>query len=362
MNKTDYNPKVFISYAQESISFGNKVLEFADRLRGEGIDANIDQYEESPAEGWPRWMENQIRESDFVLIICTNEYLKRMQGVNECGVGRGVKWESNIIYQYLYTSDSLNDKFIPVVLSQKDIEFIPTPLRSSTIYNISYKRQYDDLYWRLRKISTKGKPQLGKLRPLPEKERKSVYVTSMIDIDTWNKAKWRGAGYCMDISCTQPPYLLLLFNKRKEAAKIFNDWIKIVGKEDENEEIRIALIEGDIEGELPGYTIHIGTNLDQAIKRCEERGFNLEDTLIFNTSRLIRANPKDNFIQYNRFKSQYSYFKEYYLLPAVIDEKDNTIHMLEEYRILKKDIHYRNVADITENDEDAAVITPNKPW
>lgn len=35
------NPKVFISYSHESADFEEKVLEFSNRLRSEGIDASI---------------------------------------------------------------------------------------------------------------------------------------------------------------------------------------------------------------------------------------------------------------------------------------------------------------------------------
>lgn len=54
------SPKVFISYSHIDDNFERKMLSFADRLRVDGIDANIDLYEPAPKEGWPRWMENQI--------------------------------------------------------------------------------------------------------------------------------------------------------------------------------------------------------------------------------------------------------------------------------------------------------------
>ena len=41
------NPIVFISYSQDSLSFSDKVLDFSNRLRSEGIDAILDQYEEA---------------------------------------------------------------------------------------------------------------------------------------------------------------------------------------------------------------------------------------------------------------------------------------------------------------------------
>ena len=38
----------------------DRVLGFADRLRADGIDAEVDQYNTSPSEGWPLWCERQI--------------------------------------------------------------------------------------------------------------------------------------------------------------------------------------------------------------------------------------------------------------------------------------------------------------
>ena len=70
------NPKVFISYAHKNQAYEDKVLELANRLRSEGIDAMIDQYEEAPPEGWPRWMEHQIMESEFVLVYVKKHIIK----------------------------------------------------------------------------------------------------------------------------------------------------------------------------------------------------------------------------------------------------------------------------------------------
>ena len=49
--------KIFISYSHDSPEHADLVLELADRLVGDGIDCILDQYESSPAEGWPKWMD-----------------------------------------------------------------------------------------------------------------------------------------------------------------------------------------------------------------------------------------------------------------------------------------------------------------
>ena len=74
----DNNPKVFISYAHKNQAYEDKVLELENRLRSEGIDAMIAQYEEAPPEGWPRWMEHQIIESEFVLVLCEDTYNQKL--------------------------------------------------------------------------------------------------------------------------------------------------------------------------------------------------------------------------------------------------------------------------------------------
>ncbi len=50
-------PTVFISYSQDSEEHKKRVLDLSNRLRGDGVDCSIDQYEESPPEGWTRWVE-----------------------------------------------------------------------------------------------------------------------------------------------------------------------------------------------------------------------------------------------------------------------------------------------------------------
>jgi TIR domain len=64
-------PKVLISYSHDSPEHAQHVLELANRLRADGIDCTIDQYVLVPPEGWPRWMDKQVRDSDFVVMVCT---------------------------------------------------------------------------------------------------------------------------------------------------------------------------------------------------------------------------------------------------------------------------------------------------
>lgn len=137
------------------------MLALFDRLRTDGIDCIIDQYETSPPEGWAQWMIKQVKKADFVLIVCTKTYQLRFEGEDESGKGRGSKWEGAIITQELYDSQGRNKKFIPVTFTPKDETHIPTILRGATYYIPDTEKGYESLYRHLTNQPLIEKPVLS---------------------------------------------------------------------------------------------------------------------------------------------------------------------------------------------------------
>ncbi len=157
---------VFISYSHDGDEHKARVRALADRLNKEGVDCTIDQYITSPPEGWPKWMEYQLDQARFVLVVCTETYKKRCGHREKKGVGRGTKWESTLTYNDLYYEDSLNERFIPIVFQTDDTQYIPRPLKGFTGYCVGNKAGYDDLYRVLTGEPGPGKPPLGEKRLL----------------------------------------------------------------------------------------------------------------------------------------------------------------------------------------------------
>lgn len=180
MNETT---NIFISYSRESDAHSERVLRLADRLRNEGLDCNFDQYVDAPSEGWPLWMERQISDSTYVLIICTEAYAKKARGNSEPGKGNGIRFESLLTYQEILEAASMNNKFIPVLFSREDIPFILKPLKSFQHYvidlDIDFDDGYEDLYRRLTNQPKILKPPVGDLEMLqigvnlPNKQKES---------------------------------------------------------------------------------------------------------------------------------------------------------------------------------------------
>src|SRR3989344_3478716 len=152
------NPRVFISYTHDSKEHLDLILEISNKLRAEGIDIVLDQYEQSPPQGWPKWMDQNIKSAEFVLMVCTENYYKRVMDEEKEGMGLGIKWEGRLIYQHLYNSDSKSKKFVPVLVKREDAKFIPTPMQGATHYIITEKDDYEKLYWCIRGVNPNEKP------------------------------------------------------------------------------------------------------------------------------------------------------------------------------------------------------------
>lgn len=160
---------VFISYSHDSPEHVARVLTLANQLVVDGIDCKLDQYEVSPPEGWPRWTEKQLKAADFVLLVCTEHYYKRVVGEESAGVGRGVQWESHLIYQHIYENASRSIRFIPVLFDVRNAPHIPTPLRGVMFYRLDTPLGYEELYRRITDQPQARKPPLGPQKILPER-------------------------------------------------------------------------------------------------------------------------------------------------------------------------------------------------
>ena len=218
--------KIFISYAHESEEHSNSVLNLSNYLRSQGIDSEIDQYEEAPPEGWPKWMARQIQDANYVLVVCSELFYKRANDHSGEEEGLGVKWETSLILQQLYTLNTNNNKYIPIIANSASRKHIPLPLQPYTYYEYTNQESLKKLINRILGFTKSKRPPLDREQevgeptvPLDPKERKSMFLSSIIDIDLWNQAKWKGMAYISDPSLKVPPIAGFLFEHEKAGDK-----------------------------------------------------------------------------------------------------------------------------------------------
>jgi hypothetical protein len=148
-------PSAFISYSWDDDFHRQWVLDLATRLRGDGVETVLDQWHVVPGDQLPAFMEKSIRDSDYVLTICTPRY-KEKSDQRKGGVG----YEGDIITAEVF-SDRNQRKFIPVLRQGEWSSAAPTWLKGK--YHVDLRgapyqeNHYQDLLTTL----------LGTRRPAP---------------------------------------------------------------------------------------------------------------------------------------------------------------------------------------------------
>jgi hypothetical protein len=151
-------PKVFLSYSHDTLEHKKWVLELASRLRNNGIDAILDQFELQPGDDLPHFMERHLASSDKILMICTDKYVTKANA----GQG-GVGYEKMIITSNLLERIDVN-KIIPVI-KQNGTSEVPTFLKTKLYVNFSkaddYELSYDNLVRTIHNSPLFEKPPIG---------------------------------------------------------------------------------------------------------------------------------------------------------------------------------------------------------
>lgn len=129
--------RVFLSYSNDSRAHVDRVLELANRLRSDGIDARLDRYEQGPSEGWPHWMLHQVERADAVLVVCTARYRDRSEGKTgpDPGFPRNSTWE-NWLLSHLALEHGRTYRFAAVLMDGAQPEVVPVPLRGQPTFTL----------------------------------------------------------------------------------------------------------------------------------------------------------------------------------------------------------------------------------
>jgi SEFIR domain len=156
---------VFMSYSHDSVPHAERVLRLARRLAVDGCNCIVDQDEPHPAEGWPAWMDFQLDEADFVVVVCGRGYYEKVKAGRSPASGLGVKFECLMLLNDLYDAGMWNERIVPVYFGALRSDQILRPLRGYTRYRIDRNEGYEGL---LRQLT--GQPRHR--RPVPGPRRK----------------------------------------------------------------------------------------------------------------------------------------------------------------------------------------------
>ena len=190
------HPKVFISYSHDSSEHRRWVSELGAKLRHNGVDAILDQWDLGPGDDVTRFMERGIIDSDRVLVVCTDQYVRKANAA-EGGVG----YERMIVTAQL-AQDLGTNKLIPVIRQTSAKEKMPWGLRERIYIDFTddsqFDEKFDELLRELYQVPVMQKPPLGKnpfaqLSEIPEQFESAadVYAAAVEIARSGDMFEWR---------------------------------------------------------------------------------------------------------------------------------------------------------------------------
>jgi hypothetical protein len=155
-NASAKSTSAFVSYSWDSDEQKAWVRELATRLRDSGIEVTLDQWHLVPGDQLPQFMESAVRNSDFVLVICTPRY--KVRSDDRAG---GVGYEGDIMTAEVITTRNQR-KFIPILRSGTWTEAAASWLAGKYYIDLSAnpysESQFDDLLTTLLRTRLQAPP------------------------------------------------------------------------------------------------------------------------------------------------------------------------------------------------------------
>lgn len=93
-------------------------------------------------------MNEQMKHADWVLVVCTEEYHRRFEGIVPADSGCGVRWESQHITPAFFDQKYHNKRFVPVLPPEGDKCDMPSALSDYSRYRLGGggEGEYEAIY------------------------------------------------------------------------------------------------------------------------------------------------------------------------------------------------------------------------
>lgn len=162
----------------------------------------------------------------------------------------------------------------------------------------------------------------------------------------WHEAMWIATTFRGHPTSDAPPVMGLVFADWRKGGDLFRVWTDLAGNADEYDDLRVAIIEGDIPELAPGYSIRISSaqsDWSQSRTNSEPSG------------QIQRMHPLEGVpAMLENFKREYLRHREFLLAPVVLGDDDRICFNVGA-GIIKRELVLRDISAILDDEPDAAV-------
>jgi hypothetical protein len=170
-------PKCFISYSWDNDEHKDWVRRLADELQRNGVETYLDQWDAHLGMDVTNYMETCIRESDFVLLVCTPIFAQKAND----SLG-GVGYEKSIVTGEIFADAASPKKFVPVLRKGDPKDCLPSYLKSRVYTDFRDDNMFDSglktLLRHLHQSPEYIRPPLGSMPDLRTQGVKQSIVTA----------------------------------------------------------------------------------------------------------------------------------------------------------------------------------------
>jgi tetratricopeptide (TPR) repeat protein len=173
-------------------------------------------------------------------------------------------------------------------------------------------------------------------------------VASIINLPLWDAAKWSGTGSAVPPPGAGPPVLALSFRHIEPAAKIFEEWRERLGQFDEDELIRVAIIQG-IRSDRPA---HYAVTISRAWESLEGEDPSQVYMMLSRIQRMEAASREN----LERFLEAYAREGYYALAPMRMKTPPSQDDFRYDLAISKRKLDLRQAWEIGPDDPDLVAL------
>lgn len=162
-----------MSYSWDSKKHQDWVRDLATKLQQSGVEVLLDQWDISPGHDLPTYMETSVRESDYVLLVCTPNFASKANS-NRGGVG----YEKVIVTGEIFEGAKAPKKFVPILREGNIQEARPSYLKAKVFIDFrnddSFDASFEELLRHLHQSPLHVRPPLGSKPPFVENKEAAV--------------------------------------------------------------------------------------------------------------------------------------------------------------------------------------------
>lgn len=181
-------------------------------------------------------------------------------------------------------------------------------------------------------------------------KQSEMETISLIRLPLWDRARWRGTGFMVDPSGERPPLLALLYEHGETGAEIFAQWRQEMGKQDEQERLRVVIVRGVNRQRPHAYRVIVTANMN-ALAKGRTKQFGI-------ISRHCEMDPNSD-QNLNMFIESHRRVGAYFLGHAQFPANGVFTAPTGGNFLLKREFTVRQAWEIGEHDPDSAAIQPD---